>query len=114
MKIERLEEFDMDLKHLLKKFRTLQEDIEVVERVLSLMPDQRPPFSFRIENLGLKTCMIKVKKIACRSLKGRGVQSGLRLVYAHFPEKKRIVFVELYYKADQESENRDRIFKNFE
>ena len=41
------------------------------------MPDQRPPFSYRINNLGIETCIIKVKKIACKALKGKGVNSGL-------------------------------------
>ncbi len=40
--------------------------------------------------------MIKVKKIACKSLKGRGVNSGLRLIYAHFEAEQRIVFIELF------------------
>jgi hypothetical protein len=47
------------------------------------LSNERSPFSFLIDNLGVKTCIIKVKKIACKSLKGRGVNSGLRLIYAY-------------------------------
>jgi hypothetical protein len=57
--------------------------------------------------------VIKVKKIACRSLKGRGVNSGMRLIYAWFEEESRIVFVELYYKGEKEMEDRERILKHF-
>jgi len=78
------------------------------------MPDERPPFSFRIDNLGIETCIIKVRKIACRALKGRGVNSGLRLIYAYFPEQKKIIFIELYHKNDKASEDRKRITDNFE
>jgi hypothetical protein len=77
MTFDTLPEFQKDLKNLLKKYRTLNDDLDVVKKVLEVMPDERPPFSFRIENLGLETCIIKVKKITSRALKGRGVQSGI-------------------------------------
>ena len=113
MKFDELEEYKKDLKGLLKKYRTLNDDIKVVKQVLEVMPNERPPFSFRIDNLGIETCVIKVKKIACRALKGRGVNSGLRLVYAHFPADQRIVFIEMYHKNDKENEDRQRILNNF-
>ncbi len=113
MRFEELSEFRKDLKTLLKKYRTINEDLDVVKKVLSVMPEERPPFSFRIDNLGLETCVIKVRKIACKSLKGRGVNSGLRLVYAYFNEEQKIIFIELYHKSVKENEDRDRIYNNF-
>lgn len=113
MTFDELTEFKKDLKSLLKKYRTLNDDLYIVKKVLEIMPDERPPFSFRIDNLGLKTCIIKVKKIACKALKGRGVNSGLRLIYAHFQEEQRITFIELYHKNDKENEDRQRIIDNF-
>jgi hypothetical protein len=113
MEFNKLLEFDKDLKSLLKKYRTLNDDLEVVKSILKTLPDERPPFSFRIDNLGLQTCIIKIKKIACRSLKGKGVNSGLRLVYAYFPEAEKITFIELYHKNDKENEDRNRILDNF-
>ncbi len=113
MTFDEISEFRRDLKNLLKKFRTLNDDLDVVRRVLEIFPDERPPFSFQKDNLGLKTCIIKVKKIACRSLKGRGANSGLRLVYAFFPESQRIIFIELYQKGEKENEDRQRILDNF-
>ena len=110
---EELSEFKKDLKHLLKKYSSLQEDIEKVMKLLNDEPDATPPYSFRIDNLGIKTCVIKIKKIACKSLKGRGVNSGLRLIYAYFKEKQRIVFIELYHKNDKANEDKDRIMKYF-
>ena len=108
-----LKEFDKDLKRLLKKYRSLISDLNDVKTILNVRPNEKPPFSFVISNLGIETCIIKVKKIACKSLKGSGVNSGLRLIYAHFEEEKKIVFVELYHKSDKENENRDRILNNF-
>jgi len=113
MTFDELAGFKKDLKTLLKKYRSLNDDIEVVKKVLEVMPDERPPFSFRIDDLGLETCIIKVKKIASKSLKGRGVNSGLRLIYAHFKEDQKITFIELYHKNDKENEDRRRIIDNF-
>lgn len=103
MTFEELPEFKKDLKNLLKKYRSLNDDLKVVKQVLTIAPEARPPFSFRIDNLSLETCVIKVKKIACKKLKGRGVNSGLRLIYAYFKEEGKIVFIEIYHKNDKET-----------
>lgn len=113
MTFDELAEYQRDLKTLLKKYRTLNDDLSVVKKVLEIFPDERPPFSFRIDNLGLENCIIKVRKIACKALKGRGVNSGLRLVYAYFGQEQRITFIELYHKNEKENEDRDRIVKHF-
>ncbi len=113
MKFEEIEPYKKDLKGLSKKYKTLQDDLVLVKRVLEFSPNARPPFSFHIDNLGIETCIIKVKKIACRSLKGRGVNSGLRLVYAYFPDEPMIVFIEVYHKNDKENEDRERILNHF-
>lgn len=119
MKIEHMEfaqlpEFDNDVKRLAKKYRTIVLDMEAVCKVLKIRPDASPPFSYRIEGLSLSTCVIKVRKIASNSFKGRGVQSGFRLVYAYFEAESRIVLIELYHKNDKEMEDRERIMANFE
>lgn len=113
MTFDELAEYQRDLKTLLKKYRTLNDDLSVVRKVLEIVPDERPPFSFRIDGLGLESCIIKVKKIACKSLKGRGVNSGLRLVYAWFSDEQKITFIELYHKSDKENEDRQRIMHHF-
>jgi hypothetical protein len=113
MNFEELTEYKRDLKDLSKRYRTLADDMEVVKKVLTVSPDERPPFSFRIDNLGIKTCVIKVKKIACKALKGRGVNSGLRLVYALFKKEEKIIFIEIFHKNDKANENKQRILNNF-
>jgi mRNA-degrading endonuclease RelE of RelBE toxin-antitoxin system len=113
MTFDVLTEFKKDLKNLLKKYRTINDDLDVLKRVLEVTPDERPPFSFRIDNLDLETCIIKVKKIACKALKGKGVNSGLRLIYAYFPDEQKITFIELYHKNDKDNEDRKRITGNF-
>lgn len=128
MIFEELKEFNKDLKALKKKYRSLDEDLNVVKKILTALPDSRPPFSYRIDGLGIETCVIKVKKIACKALKGKGANSGLRLVYAYFKEvdsvyeadevieekqEPKIVFVELYFKGENVNEDKSRIKKYF-
>ncbi len=113
MEFETLPEYDRDVKKLLKKYRTLSGDIEEVKKVLAIRPDAQAPFSFRIDGLGIQSCVIKVKKIASDSFKGRGSHSGLRLVYAYFQETATIILVELYHKNDKDNEDRERILLNF-
>ena len=113
MTFDELNEFKRDLKKLLKKYRSLNDDLVIVRKVLNVEPGERAPFSFIIDGLGIETCVIKVKKMTCKSLKGRGVNTGLRLIYALFEEEQRIVLVELYHKNNKENEDRVRILNDF-
>ncbi len=113
MTFDEIIEFRKDLKKLSKRYRSIPQDLEVVKKILEVEPDSFPPFSYRIEGLKIKTCIIKVRKISCRSLKTKGVNSGLRLIYAYFTDEARIVFIELYYKSDKPMEDRARILKYF-
>jgi len=115
--ISRLTEFDKDLKKLGKRFRTLEEDLDFVIRnqlifYHKLKIDNR--IVFPITNLGIDNPKIyKVKKFACRSLKGKGAQSGIRIIYAYFEEQDKIELVEIYYKGDKENEDRQRIMAHY-
>jgi mRNA-degrading endonuclease YafQ of YafQ-DinJ toxin-antitoxin module len=125
MEYDDLGEFKKDLKKLSKRYKSLKDDIEIIKKVLNVTPTARPPFSFNIDGLGVKDCVIKVKKIACKSIKGKGVNTGLRLVYAYFEKRveaidgvetefgEKIVFIELYHKNDKANENKERILKYF-
>ena len=113
IQFDELPEFQKDLKWLLKKYRTLINDLDDVRKDLNDEPNASPPFSFRIENLGIATCVVKIKKIASDSFKGRGVNSGFRLIYAYFEQENRIVFIELFHKNEKDNEDRERILRNF-
>jgi len=113
MKFEELTEFKKDIKKISKKYRSISEDIEVVKKVLEVNPNERPPFSYRIDGLGIESCIIKVKKIASKSFKGKGVNSGFKIIYAHFEKEERIVLIEVYHKSEKEIEDKKRILDNF-
>ena len=115
--IVRLPEFERDIKRLLKRFRSLEEDLENFIKV-ELRLFHRLGIDNRgvveIAGLGIQRARIfKAKKFACRSLKGRGAQSGIRVIYAYFTEIDRIELIEIYFKGDKENEDRQRIRERF-
>lgn len=98
-KLLRTPEFDKDIKRLSKRFSTLEKDLEIfINTGLTLYHklkiDNRG--ISRIPGLGIEEPKVyKVKKFACRSLKGKGVQSGIRVIYAYFEEEDRIELIDL-------------------
>ena len=113
MKYEYLAEFEKDLKQLSKRFRSLPDDLEVLRKVLDISPSATPPLSFSMNEIGARQEIIKIKKFACRALKNRGANSGIRVIYAFHKEEGKLVFIEIYFKGDKENEDRNRIGKYY-
>jgi len=107
--------FKKDLKKLIKRFRTLKDDLKVLQKnQIELL------HLFEIDNGGTfelkgyknpNYTIYKIKKIACKSLKGKGMKSGLRLIYAFNQNSFQISLLEIYYKGDKENEDYNRIKK---
>ena len=112
-KINRRPEFDKDLKQLLKRYRSLEDDLTVfINTQLVLLHKQKIDNHgiVLINNLGIEEPKIfKAVKFACKSIHGRGAASGIRLTYAYFEEADHIEFIQIYFKADDENEDRGRI-----
>lgn len=110
-----LPEFKKDLKKLLKRFPTLAEDLQIfisTQLVLFHKIGKDNNGIFRLTDLGFDSPPVfKAKKFACRSLKGKGVMSGIRVIYAFYPDIDRIELIEIYFKSIKENENRQRILK---
>jgi len=112
-----LPDFMKDFKKLNKNYPTLKQDLEVfVNNQLKLS------HKLNIENSGIvrisglsisKPKIYKARKFACKSLKGRGSYSGIRIIYAYFEDDDRIELVEIYFKGDKEKEDRKRILKYY-
>ena len=113
MIFESLPEFQKDLKRLLKRFKSLEDDLEILKKYLNIVPAASPPISFLMNNLSQQDEIIKVKKFACKALKGRGANSGIRVIYAFHKIEQKMVFIEIYFKGDQASEDRSRIRKYY-
>ena len=114
-------EFLKDLKRLSKKFPSLEEDLKTFKNTALKAFHQLGQENFgifRIANLGFDNPKVyKAKKFACKSLKGKGAATGIRIIYAFYPEKNAILLIAIYFKADQENEDREKIcscVKNFQ
>jgi mRNA-degrading endonuclease RelE of RelBE toxin-antitoxin system len=115
--IRRLKEFEKDFQKLLKKFKTLEDDLETfIKTQLKLYHKLKisVPGIVRISDLVIDNPKIyKVRKFACRSLKGKGSYCGIRIIYAYHEEEDIIEFVEIYYKGDKAKEDRGRILRYY-
>lgn len=117
-KVIRLSGFDRDIRRLKRRYRTLEDDLETLIDTLLFSYHKLQIDSggvWRIDDLGnVRLPVYKVKRFACQSLKGRGVRTGLRLIYAFDVEEDCIELIEIYVKADKETEDRGRIKDNYE
>lgn len=115
--IHYISEFEKDMKKLLKRFTTLEDDLKTfIEKQLNLYHKLNVDNKgiLQITGLQIKNPKIyKAKKFACRSLKGCGVNSGIRVIYAYFESVDRIDLIEIYYKGDKENEDKERIVKHY-
>ena len=111
--IKKLPEFEKEFKKLLKKFQSLAEDLDVFidkQLVLTHKLGVDNGGVVRLAGLGIEEPKVyKAKKFACKSLKGKGAQSGIRIIYSYSSTRNVVEFIEIYYKGDKENEDRARI-----
>lgn len=115
--IRKITEFEKDLKKLTKRFKTLNDDIKTfingqLKLTHKLGVDNKGVV--HISGLGIETPKIyKARKFACKALKGYGVMSGIRIIYAYYEKEDVIEFIEIYFKGDKASEDKQRIIKYY-
>lgn len=106
-------EFKRDFKKLLKRYRSLKDDLELAKKaVIELYHlrglDNASVFTIPGPSVhGIK--VFKIKKFACKALKGTGNRSGIRIIYAFHSEGTQVEFIEIYYKGDKANEDKKRI-----
>lgn len=101
------EEFIRDFKKLVKKYRTLNEDLERFKKFIIFEPIIQSK-NFTILHKG-EDCLICKARFHCGYLRGY----KLRIIYAYHKktnEIELIEFIELYFKGDKERENKARIY----
>ncbi|MBW2598850.1 MAG: hypothetical protein JRC60_01865 [Deltaproteobacteria bacterium] len=111
--ISRLPEFKKDLKRLVKRYKTLEDDLKIfIEKQTNLYHklgvDNRGIFQItgtEIDNPKI----FKATKFACRSLKGKGVRSGIRVIYSYDIDEDALELIEIYHKNDKVNEDMERI-----
>ena len=113
------EDFKKDFKKLLKRYKTLDEDFKLLKIATIELFHTRNINNNSIflceglqnNNLKGKVEIYKIKKIACRSLKNFGCNTGLRIIYFYFRENNEVKFIQIYHKNESVNEDRDRIKK---
>lgn len=117
-KITHVPEFEKDLKKLPKRFSSLEEDLRTFIKVAMHLYHKQGIDSRAIVHVsdpGIHSPKIyKARKFACKALKGKGAQSWIWVIYAHHEEEDWVEFMDIYFKGDSESGDREmmsRIYK---
>ena len=108
-----LSEFNKEFEKLLKKYKTLEEDLNNLKQFLSTYPKGFPTIIFPVSDLGIEIKVFKVKKFRCKYLKGSGSDSGIRIIYAYFKHENKIEFIEIYFKGNKSNHDKDRILSYY-
>lgn len=96
-------EFSKEFKRFSKKYKSLFDDLEEFKRVVDVAPlGNSKHFNVLTKN---RRCAVVKARLFCRYLRG----SSLRVTYAFHCTDLKIVFIEMYFKGEQENENRERI-----
>ena len=100
--------FDKQFTKLIKKYRTLKEDLEIAKKFaietfhLGKINNEAV---WLIPKFDKKTVQIyKLKKFSCKAMKGKGNRSGIRIIYAFYPAKFEVEFLEIYFKERNDSD----------
>lgn len=96
--------FAREYAKLYKRFLSLDTDIEKVKKVIARLPEGSGSKRWSVLHRSENVVILKTR-VSCTSLR----RDALRLIYAHFPMKNRIDFIEIYFKGDKENEDRERI-----
>jgi mRNA-degrading endonuclease RelE of RelBE toxin-antitoxin system len=104
MQIIEGDEFKKEFKRLAKKYRTLENDFDLVKKVITNSPKGDGTKHWNILWQQDSTHIIKTRML-CRSLRG----SDLRIIYLYNGEIIEIHFIEIYFKGDKETEDKQRI-----
>ena len=99
----KLPEFEKEFSKLSKKYRSLPEDLEKLERLIDFNPIGFGTNFVTIHDSD-KAKVIKTR-LACKSLKDRSI----RIIYAYHQNTLTFMYIEIYFKGDKENEDRERI-----
>lgn len=102
-RFNRLPEFEKELKKLIKKYRSLEQDLKDMEQILVKTPIGIGK-NFTIIHQNEQTTIIKTR-LACASLKNRSA----RVIYAYHKNSISFVYIELYFKGEKSNEDFERV-----
>ena len=98
-------EFEKELDNLLKKYRSLEDDLKSFEKVIgSELGATGFGKNFTIIHDGESFKIIKAR-LMCRSLRNRDI----RVIYAYHHDRIEFMYIEIYFKGDKSNEDRERV-----
>ena len=96
--------FQKEFKKLIKKYKSLEKDLEDLKTVLRNVPTGNKSKHWNILKNNGEKYIFKIR-LMCRSLKS----SSFRIIYYYDGEYVELELIEIYYKGNKDSENEKRI-----
>ena len=109
--------FEKQFNKLLHKYRTLEEDLLIAQVAAIELFHMHHLDNNSVELIPCfvdeKIKIYKLRKFACKSLKGKGVKSGIRIIYAFYSETLEVEYLEIYYKERDDSDMDYKFVKKY-
>lgn len=96
--------FNKEFKKLSKKYPSLERDLEILERVIEKFPYGENSRHCNVLRKEGERFICK-RRMMCRSVRG----SEFRVIYHYDGESIELHYIEIYYKGNKESEDKNRI-----
>ncbi len=103
MNFNETDEFSKDFKRLSKKYKSLPDDLLEFKKIITVLPLGSGKHFVILHNL--EQVKIMKARLFCRYLRG----SSLRITYSYKESIKTVDFIQIYFKGEQENEDRERI-----
>ena len=112
--VEKLPDFEHDIKKLRKKYKTIDDDLGTfISTAIKIHDKENDMGIVRIPGLGFdEPAIYKGRKFACRSLKGKGNRTGIRVIFAHFQTEGKIELIEII-KSEQQNHDKQKIKRHY-
>lgn len=96
--------FQKEFEKLKKKYRSLEEDFEILKKVILTVPFGNGTKHWNTLKKDDEKCIMKIRMM-CRSLKG----ADFRVIYYYDREVLELEFIEISFKGNKENEDRERV-----
>lgn len=103
MNFNKTDGFSKDFKRLSKKYKSLSDDLLEFKKIISELPCGSGKHFAVLHNY--EQVKILKARLFCRYLRG----ASLRIIYAYQETAAVICFIQLYFKGEQENEDKSRI-----
>jgi hypothetical protein len=110
MEFRQSKKFGKELKSFLKKYRSLDKDLELLKSVLQAYPEGQGERHWnRLHTSDDQLISVFKVRLSCRSMKG---ESRFRVIYAYNQSTEQFVFIdfiEIYFKGDKANNDQSLI-----